>query len=242
MPHSTMDFSQRATLTERMDEPCSREEMRACLGDIAKLNRWSMGYLPTMNWLNALKGTLPLLRGPLSILDVGCGDGDFLRQLEQWSLEQRIAVDLVGIDVNLDAAALATEARPYWSRIRYFHGNVFAYRPEKPIHLVISSLLTHQMSDVDVVRFLQWMEKHAEIGWFVNDLSRSQFSYNFIRVFSKLAWLHPFVQKDAPISIQRSFVQEEWERLSRAAGLGEKDVEIFHVKPARLCVARRKPV
>jgi len=55
MPHSTMDFSQRATLTERMDEPCSREEMRACLGDIAKLNRWSMGYLPTMNWLNALK-------------------------------------------------------------------------------------------------------------------------------------------------------------------------------------------
>jgi SAM-dependent methyltransferase len=237
-----MDFSQRATLTERMDEPCSREEMRACLGDIAKLNRWSMGYLPTMNWLNALKGTLPLLRGPLSILDVGCGDGDFLRQLEQWSLEQRIAVDLVGIDVNLDAAALATEARPYWSRIRYFHGNVFAYRPEKPIHLVISSLLTHQMSDVDVVRFLQWMEKHAEIGWFVNDLSRSQFSYNFIRVFSKLAWLHPFVQKDAPISIQRSFVQEEWERLSRAAGLGEKDVEIFHVKPARLCVARRKPV
>ena len=225
-----------------MDEPCSREEMRACLGDIAKLNRWSMGYLPTMNWLNALKGTLPLLRGPLSILDVGCGDGDFLRQLEQWSLEQRIAVDLVGIDVNLDAAALATEARPYWSRIRYFHGNVFAYRPEKPIHLVISSLLTHQMSDVDVVRFLQWMEKHAEIGWFVNDLSRSQFSYNFIRVFSKLAWLHPFVQKDAPISIQRSFVQEEWERLSRAAGLGEKDVEIFHVKPARLCVARRKPV
>jgi SAM-dependent methyltransferase len=237
-----MDSSQRATLTERMDEPCSREEMRACLGDIAKLNRWSMGYLPTMNWLNALKGTLPLLRGPLSILDVGCGDGDFLRQLEQWSLEQRIAVDLVGIDVNLDAAALATEARPYWSRIRYFHGNVFAYRPEKPIHLVISSLLTHQMSDVDVVRFLQWMEKHAEIGWFVNDLSRSQFSYNFIRVFSKLAWLHPFVQKDAPISIQRSFVQEEWERLSRAAGLGEKDVEIFHVKPARLCVARRKPV
>jgi len=110
-------------------------------------------------------------------------------------LEQRIAVDLVGIDVNLDAAALATEARPYWSRIRYFHGNVFAYRPEKPIHLVISSLLTHQMSDVDVVRFLQWMEKHAEIGWFVNDLSRSQFSYNFIRVFSKLAWLHPLCRR-----------------------------------------------
>jgi SAM-dependent methyltransferase len=235
------NFSQRAELTERMDEPCSREEMRDCLRDVAKLNRWMMGYLPTMNWLNGLKGTLPLLRGPLSILDVGCGDGDFLRRLEQWALEQRIAVDLVGIDLNLDAAALATAARPYWSRIRYFHGNVFAYRPEKPIHLVISSLFTHHLSDVDAVRFLQWMEKNAEIGWFINDLSRSEFAYKFLRVFCKMTFLHPFVQKDAPISIQRSFLPEDWQRLTAAAGFKDGSLEIFNVKPARLCVARRKP-
>jgi SAM-dependent methyltransferase len=237
-----MDLTQRAILTERMDEPCSREEMRARLRDVTKLNRWTLGYLPTMNWLNALKDTLPLLRGPLSILDVGCGDGHFLRQLEQWSLEQRIAVDLVGIDLNLDAAALATEARPYWSRIRYFHGDVFAYRPDKPIHVVISSLFTHHLSDAEVVRFLQWMEKRAEIGWFINDLSRNEFAHKFIRVFSKMAFLHPFVQKDAPLSIHRSFVPEEWQRLSAAAGFKHGDVEIFNVRPARLCVARRKPV
>jgi SAM-dependent methyltransferase len=242
MPPNLLDFSQRAQLTERMEEPCSREEMRACLRDIAKLNRWTLAYLPTMNWLNALKGTLPLLRQPLSILDVGCGDGNFLRKLEQWALKEGIAVDLVGIDMNLDAAALATEARPYWSRIRYFHGDVFAYRPQKPIHLVLSSLLTHHLSDIDVVRFLQWMEKHAEIGWFINDLSRSESAYRFIRVFSKFAWLHPFVQQDAPISIARSFLLEDWQRLCRAAGLKDTAVEIFNVKPARLCVARRKPL
>jgi SAM-dependent methyltransferase len=236
----SLDFSKRAQLTERMDEPCSREEMRACLHDIDRLNRWTLGYLPTMNWLNAVRTTLPLLRLPLSILDVGCGDGEALRRIEQWALKQGIAVDLVGIDMNLDAAALATEARPYWSRIRYFHGNVFAYRPQKPIHLVISSLLTHHLNDLDAVRFLQWMEKHAEIGWFINDLSRSEFAYRFIRIFSRLAWLHPFVQRDAPISIARSFVPEEWQRLCRTAGLSETDVEIFNVRPARLCVARRK--
>jgi len=242
MPPSKPDFSQRAKLTERMDEPCSREEMRACLRDIGRLNRWTIGHLPTMNWLNSLKGKLPILRGPLSILDVGCGDGEFLRQLEQWALEQRIEVELVGIDMNLDAATLATEARPYWSRIRYFHGNVFAYKPQRPIHLVISSLLTHHLSDVDVVRFVQWMEKRAEIGWFINDLSRSEFAYRFLRLFTKMAWLHPFVQKDAPISIARSFVPEEWRALCTTAGLRHDDVEIFNVRPARLCVARRKPL
>ena len=37
MPHSTPDFTRRADLTELMDEPCSREEMRACLEDLSKL-------------------------------------------------------------------------------------------------------------------------------------------------------------------------------------------------------------
>jgi SAM-dependent methyltransferase len=242
MPYSTIDFSKRAPLTERMDEPCSREEMRDCLRDIDKLNRWMLGYLPTMNWLNAVRANLPLLRLPLSILDVGCGDGEGLRRIEQWAKKHGIAVDLVGIELNMDAAALATEARPKWSRIRYYHGNVFGYRPEKPIHLVISSLLTHHLNDADVVRFLQWMEKHAEIGWFINDLSRSEFAYRFIRVFTKMAWLHPFVQQDAPISIARSFVLDDWQRLCRAAGLKDTEVEIFNVRPARLCLARRKPL
>jgi 2-polyprenyl-3-methyl-5-hydroxy-6-metoxy-1,4-benzoquinol methylase len=240
-PHE-IDFSKRTQLTERMDEPCTRDEMRACLRDIGKLNRWTLANLATMNWLNGVRSSFPLLGQPLSILDVGCGDGDGLRRIEQWAMRLGVAVDLVGIDLNLDAAALATEARPYWSRIRYFHGNVFAYRPQKPIHVVISSQVAHHLSDLDVVRFLQWMEKRAEIGWFINDLSRSEFAYRFIKVFAKLAWLHPFVQKDAPISIARSFVPEEWRSLCRAAGLKDADVEIFNVRPARLCVARRKPL
>ncbi|MGD0734045.1 MAG: methyltransferase domain-containing protein [Terracidiphilus sp.] len=242
MPLDGIDFSKRAQLTERMDAPCTRDEMRACLRDIGKLNRWTLANLATMNWLNAVRSTLPLLRQPLSILDVGCGDGDALRRIEQWAMKQGIAVELVGIDLNLDAAALATEARPYWSRIRYFHGNVFAYRPQKPIHVVISSLLTHHLSDLDVVRFLQWMEKNAEIGWFINDLSRSEFAYRFIKIFSKLAMLHPFVQKDAPISIARAFVREEWQTYCRAAGLQDGAAQILSVRPARLCVARRKPL
>ena len=238
-PHE-IDFSKRAQLTERMDEPCTRDEMRACLRDIGKLNRWTLANLATMNWLNGVRSSAPLLGQPLSILDVGCGDGDGLRRIEQWAMRLGVAVDLVGIDLNLDAAALATEARPYWSRIRYFHGNVFAYRPQKPIHVVISSLVAHHLSDLDVVRFLQWMEKRAEIGWFINDLSRAPIPYYAIRVIAKLTRLHPFVQHDAPVSIARSFVPGDWQRMCSAAGFGDNDILIQSFKPARLCVSRIK--
>jgi hypothetical protein len=55
MQPSPIDFRYRAQLTELMDEPCSRDELRACLRDIARTNRWTLGYWPVLRWLNALK-------------------------------------------------------------------------------------------------------------------------------------------------------------------------------------------
>jgi hypothetical protein len=63
-------------------------------------------------------------------------------------------------------------------------------------------------------------------------------------MFSKLAGLHPFVQHDGPVSIARSFVPEDWQRMSSAAGLNTsidlRAVSIQPSWPARLCVSRRK--
>jgi len=238
MPHNTLDFRHRAQLTERMDEPCSREELRACLRDLARLNRWFMAYRPVLHWLN----TVERPRGePLCILDVGCGYGDGLRRIEQWATARGIAVDLTGLDLNPDAVAIAAQTGPATSRILWASADVFAYTPTKPIHLVISSLFTHHLADAEVIRFLQWMEKHARLGWFINDLSRAAIPYHFLRVFSKAVDLHPFVQHDGPVSIARSFVPGDWQRMCAAAGVRDQDVWIRGFIPARLCVARSKP-
>jgi hypothetical protein len=86
------------------------------------------------------------------------------------------------------------------------------------------------------------MERYAELGWFINDLSRAAIPYHLFRAFSRLARLHPFVQHDGPISIARSFVPEDWRSMCSAAGLVDKDVVIKGFKPARLSVGRRKPL
>ncbi len=113
-----MDFSRRAYLVERMDEPCSREQLRACLRDIARTNRWTMAYRPLLRWLDGLKKSLSPQAEPLRILDVGCGYGDGLRRIERWAQEREIAVELTGLDVNADAVAIAAEASPAASRIQ----------------------------------------------------------------------------------------------------------------------------
>jgi SAM-dependent methyltransferase len=240
MQLSAPDFSQRAQLTELMDEPCSRDVQRACLRDIARTNRWTFAYRPMLGWLNAITASIPALDEPLRILDVGCGYGDALRRIEQWAGSRRIAVELTGLDLNSDASAIAAEATSASSSIQWVTADILTYTPPRAPHLVISSLFTHHLDEVQIVEFIRWMEDHAQLGWFISDLSRAPVPYYLFRAFAKLARLHRFVQYDGPVSIARSFVAADWERMCSAAGLGKESVEIQAFKPARLCVSRRK--
>src|SRR3954464_5872426 len=156
LPGEALDFSRRAELSELMDEPCSVDVLRACLRDLARVNRWFLGYRPVLQWLEGV--SRPLGNEPLRILDVGCGYGDGLRRVEQWASKRRMPVELTGLDLNPDTIAIAREATAQDSTIRWVPGNVFGYAPRHTPHLVVSSLFTHHLGDEDVVRFLQWME------------------------------------------------------------------------------------
>jgi SAM-dependent methyltransferase len=238
MPPDALDFSRRAELTELMDEPCSREEMRGCLLDLCRLNRWFLGYRPTLCWLQSLN--LPRNGSPLHLVDVGCGYGDALRRIERWCAAHHISVELTGCDLNPDIVAIAAEATPNASRIEWIVADVFSLRTRRPIDLIVSSLFTHHLTDQQIVRFLVWMESNARLGWFINDLSRASIPYRLLKAFSGLAGLHPFVQHDGPVSIARSFVADDWRRICQSARLRDQDITIESFKPARLCVSRRK--
>jgi SAM-dependent methyltransferase len=235
------DFSYRAQLIERMDEPCSRDVLRACLRDIALTNRCTFAYRPLLHWLNSVTALIGPLNEPLRILDVGSGYGDGLRRIEKWATARRIAVELTGLDLNLDATAIAAEASAASSRIQWVTSDILTYVPERSPHLVVSSLFTHHLAENQIIQFLRWMETNAELGWFINDLTRAPIPYYLFRAFSKLMRLHHFVQYDGPVSIARSFIPAEWESMSAAAGLSNHSIEIEAFRPARLCVARRKP-
>jgi len=237
MSSNGIDFRSRAQLTEFMDEPCSRDELRPCLRDIARLNRWFLAYRPTLDWLNTIVSTPPA--SPLSILDVGCGYGDTLRRIARWARSHCIAVELTGLDINPDTIAIAAEATPAAIPIRWIAADIFVYHPEESFQIVISSIFAHHLGEPEIVRFLQWMERYTTLGWFVNDLSRAPIPYHLLRVFSKFAHLHPFVQHDGPVSIARAFVPQDWQRMCASAGInGSASIQPY--KPARLCVARRK--
>jgi len=234
------DFTHRADLTqhpEHMDQPCDYDDLRACLRDIARVNRLTRAYAPTLQWLNSLHRRLPLQSRPLHIVDVGCGYGDMLRRIYDWSLDIGLPVTLTGIDLN-PAAIRAAREITLPGRVTFLDGNAYDFAPPGGIDLVISSLMTHHMEDSQIIAFLAWMEATARLGWFINDLHRQPIPYHLFRTFGPFTNLHPFVKHDGPVSILRSFRRDEWERLLRHAAVPMSQVRITEFRPARLCVAR----
>ena len=220
-------------LPELMDGDCSYEDFRDCLRSLGNVNRWLGGYQPTLAWLDRLPRGL---REPIHIVDVGSGGGDYLRQIASWARRRDSPVLLTGIDMNPFAARAALEFTPEKLGIKWVTCDALLYQPDKPIDIVVSSLLAHHLEDDEIVAFLKWMEATAQLGWFINDLERAKWSY---RMFSWVPW-HPIVRHDGPVSFRRAFREEDWVRLLRAAGIPRKAVTVERWQPGRLCVGRRK--
>jgi len=215
---------------------------RDCLIDLAKVNTLTLAYRPTLRFFADLDraGRLPRDRA-ISIVDCGSGYGDMLRKLDRWAVRRGLRFDLTGVDLNPWSARTAAEVTAPDRPIRYATTNLFDYRPQEPIDIVISSLFTHHLDDAALARFVAWMEANARIGWFVNDLHRHPLPYHVFRATARALRFHHFVQHDGPISIMRAFVAADWHRVFAAAGLAPGDAEIRWRFPFRLCVTRVKP-
>ena len=238
MRSESIDLSRRAEpaeLPEWMDEPCSYEDFRACLVDLAQVNRLTLASRPTLQWLDqVVLSNYP--KQPLRIVDVGFGGGDMLRRIARWAARRGIAVQLTGIDLNPYAARAACEFTASDAGIHWITGDAFSYA--QPVDVVLSSLFTHHLPEAEIVRFLSWMENVAELGWFINDLAREATPLKLFGLLAAAARWHPFVRHDGPVSFRRSFLEDDWQRMAAAAGIPLTAITLQRWMPGRLCVGR----
>ena len=231
-----IDFSRRVAprdLPELMDGDVSYEDFRDCMSSLETVNRWLLGYRPTLAWLDQV---VPTSSDPVHIVDVGCGGGDLLRQIARWARSRGIAVRLTGIDLNPYAARAAEESTPKELGITWVTGDAMLYQPKKPVDIVVSSLMAHHLEDDEIVTLLRWMETTVQMGWFINDLERSKRSS---RMFGWVRW-HWLVRHDGPVSFRRAFLKQDWVRLLASAQVPQDAVTVEKWRPGRLCVGRWK--
>ena len=229
-----MTLSARSDAAELMDTDCvDAADYGRCLRDLARVNTVTLARRPTLAWLDRAMRRRRAGEA-ISVYDVAFGHGDMLRAVARWGQRRGRAVSLWGVDLNPSAPETARAASPGLA-LRLAAGDVLATVPDPEPDYIISSLFTHHLSDAQVVSFLQWMERHARHGWFVNDLHRHAIPYHGFRLLARLMRWHRFVQHDGPVSIARAFRRAEWVSLLAQAGVPG---EVRWVFPFRICVER----
>jgi 2-polyprenyl-3-methyl-5-hydroxy-6-metoxy-1,4-benzoquinol methylase len=224
-------LSRRSSAAEWMDAAdATQPDFEAALADLARINRLSRAYPPTLRWLDRLARRTGARR--LSVLDVGAGGGDMLAAIAHWGARRGVTLDLTGLDRSPWAA---TQAAAAGVPARWITADLFALDPAERFDVVLCSLFTHHLADPELVRFLRWIEARAELGWLISDLHRHWLPWSFVWAAFRLARFHPMVIHDSTISIARSFTREDWKRAAAEAGV---PVRIAWAFPFRWLVCR----
>ena len=218
-------------------ESVDLEEYRRCLRDLAAVNTVTLTRRPILRWLERVVSQVDPGEA-VALIDVGYGYGDLLRAIRLWSRRRAFVLDLVGLDLNPMSEPIARAATRSDMAIDFRTGDVFTAELERRFDFVVSSQMTHHLSDEALVAFIRWMERTAVRGWFIGDLHRHAIPLHAFGLLARLAGWHRFVQHDGLVSIARSFRREDWQRLLAAAGQDPAAIEIRWHVPFRLCVSR----
>ena len=150
----------------------------------------------------------------LTLVDLGCGNGDFFRHLMERHPKLAASIDLVAVDGNQDALAKV----PGESTKRVYMP-VNEYLANEPDYdLAVMSLFTHHLPDPAIVSLIAALDRTARVGWLNVDLHRHRLSALSIAVLSRFFRMAPAVQHDGPLSVRRSFIRDDWRRLLAEAG------------------------
>jgi 2-polyprenyl-3-methyl-5-hydroxy-6-metoxy-1,4-benzoquinol methylase len=205
----------------------SAQDFALVLAQLAQVNALTLAHRPTLAFLKSAVKTKRF-----RLLDVGFGQGDMLRRIATWAKGRGLDATLVGIDLNPNGAPAARAVASAHTNIDYRTGDYATL--SEPFDFVISSLVTHHMTHEQLITFLRFMDRRAQIGWFVNDLHRHRAASVGFSVLARLMRWHPIVCHDGKLSIAKSFRPHDWTALLAEAGV--KKARVFRAFPFRLCV------
>ncbi|MFM9903455.1 MAG: methyltransferase domain-containing protein [Pyrinomonadaceae bacterium] len=168
--------------------------------------------------------------GPVSVLDVGAGSGELLRELSKWTAGRRTF--FVGAELNREATltiqSKSISAVQCDALLLPFADGSFDF--------VFCSLFLHHLGDDAAVDLLKEMGRVAKKRIYAIDLNRNRTAYYFYMIVGSI-FLQRFTLEDGALSILRSFSPPELLDLAKAAGLC--DVKLNHSKANRLILSGR---
>lgn len=195
---------------ETMDDFAMEGEiLRDALDKIAKINQLLGGNQLTLRGVQQLIGNISKTTA-ITIVDVGCGNGDMLRTLSDYGLKNNLNFQLIGIDANNFTVNHAQQLSQNYPNIRYQCEDIFDKSfNELKYDIVLCTLTLHHFKDNEIIHLLNVFNANSNIGIVINDLQRSAISYRLFQALCFVFRLNDMSREDGLISILRGFKKVE---------------------------------
>jgi 2-polyprenyl-3-methyl-5-hydroxy-6-metoxy-1,4-benzoquinol methylase len=230
-------LSTRATQPELMDNPqCDTGALYRTFGHLRLINA-----LFTRSRHLARRFILPHIAAtnrPLTVVDLGCGGGDFAAWLWHAAAPARRDTRIVCVDTDPRALAYAREhcARRRCEGIVFAEGSVAVLSTLKlNADFVFANHLLHHFDDPLVPQVLRQIHDSARQGYVLNDIHRSTATMVLYAMFASAMLHRSFALADGLLSIRRGFTVRELRSHAQTAGLSP-GLSILRLAPGRVAV------
>lgn len=194
----------RTDLAEIMDQAdCDEARLDRTYRHFRLLNRLIAGWGTVYGrWIRPR-----LLRGPATLVDIGCGGADVPRLLTRWA--GRDGLDLHATGIDPDERAIAHARRQDDMELIACDSLALA-STGRTFDFVLSNHLVHHLDEAGRAALLRDSERLATCAAIHNDIRRDDLGYAAFWLFG-LAFPGSFIRPDGLTSIRRSLTRAELE-------------------------------
>src|SRR5690606_21696041 len=146
----------------------------------------------------------------ISILDVGCGNGDMLRTLAEFANKHNLKFNLIGLDANQYSINHAQSLSLNYPNISYSCNDIFKDELKtSTFDIILCTLTLHHFKDPAILKLLEILHIKARLGIVINDLHRSRLAYYLFKGICYIFGLNDMSREDGLISILRGFKKRD---------------------------------
>ena len=169
---------------------------------------------------------------PIRILDIGTGSGDIPRSIARAALGGRFGdaghrLQISATDAHPKVLDLANRLTPTseYPTVTVMQADALALPfADGSFDIALCSQTLHHFCPNGCVQILQEMSRVTTTGLIINDLIRSRIAASLVSLWTSLTFAHRLTRHDAPTSVLRAYLPDEYAEIARAAGLRKTTV------------------
>ncbi len=201
-------FKNRSYKKELLDgENIPTKDLYQNLKELDTINNLLGGYQITFNALQKIVGK----NKTYTLVDIGSGGGDTLKQIYKWSAKNNYSLNLFGVDLKqtcVDYSELDNN-----TDIKFIcddYRNVFNHISK--VDIIHACLFCHHLSEQEIIDLIKFCLTN-KITLIINDLERNALAHYAIKFLTAIFSKSYLVKNDAPLSVLRGFKLKEWESI-----------------------------